>query len=83
MKYEHGTHELDEEVILNDITYQINGEYTNVLDHEETDGRSNVIVSEDAIIFEVESVFFGDDFEITLKDQQILNELESELYNLL
>ena len=51
MNYEHGTHELDEEVVLNDITYQINGEYTNVLDHEETDGRSKVIVSEDAMIF--------------------------------
>jgi hypothetical protein len=82
MTYEHGTNQLDEEVILNDITYQVNGEYTNLLD-EETDGRSNVIVSDESIRFEVELVFFGDDFELPLTDQNTLRELETELYNLL
>lgn len=83
MRYEHGTHELDEEVILNAVTYQVDGSYTNTLDHEETDGRSNVIVSEDVINFEIDSVMYGEDFEITLTDQKILDELESELYNLI
>ena len=83
MIYEHGTHELDEEVILESVTYQIDGAYTIDLDYQEEDGRSNVIVSEDIINFDINSVMYGQDFELTLTDQKILDELEAELYNLL
>ena len=83
MTYEFGTNEIDEEVILDAVTYQIEGSYTNVLDCEEKDGRSNVIISDDEITFEINSVYYGNDFELTLTDQKILDELEAELYNLI
>ena len=79
---EYGTHQIDQELVLNDIAYQIDGTYTKVLDHEETDERGAVIFSDDDIIFNIEEVTHGEDFEITLTDHKILGELESELYNL-
>ena len=79
---EYGTHEIDQELVLNDITYQIDGTYTKVLDHEESDERGSVIFSDDDIIFNIEEVTHGEDFELTLNDSKILGELGSELYNL-
>jgi len=83
MIYDKGNHQLDEDVILDGTTYQVNGSYTNTLDYEETDDRSNVIVSEDVIIFEIDSVYYGDDFGQLLTDLVILKELDSKLYDLL
>ena len=79
---EYGTHTIDQEITLNDVTYQVDGIYSKVLDHEETDERSNVIFSDDDIIFNIETVTFGEDFELTLTDHKVLGELETELYNL-
>ena len=81
MTSETGTHQLDEQLILDAVTYQIDGSYTN-LDHQETDDRSNVIFTEQETIIEIESVTYGEDFEITLTDQKVLDQLEAELYNL-
>lgn len=79
---EYGTHQIDQELVLNDIAYQIDGTYTKVLDHEEFDARGAVMFSDDDIIFNIETVTHGEDFNLTLNDSKILGELESELYNL-
>jgi len=79
---EYGTHQIDQELVLNDIAYQIDGTYTKVLDHEEFDARGAVIFSDDDIIFNIETVTHSEDFNLTLNDSKILGELESELYNL-
>ena len=53
---EYGTHEIDQEVVLNEVTYQVNGYYTKTLTHEEKDERGNIIFSEDETAFEVFTV---------------------------
>ena len=75
---EYGTHEIDQEVVLNEVIYQVNGYYTKTLTHEEKDERGNIIFSEDETAFEIESVTYGEDFELNLTDHKILKELESE-----
>jgi hypothetical protein len=75
---EYGTHEIDQEVVLNEVTYQVNGYYTKTLTHEEKDERGNIIFSEDETALEIESVTYGEDFELNLTDHKILKELESE-----
>ena len=77
---EYGTHEIDQEVILNEVTYQVNGYYTKTLSHEEKDERGNIIFSEDDIVFEIESATYGENFELNLTDHEILKELDSELH---
>jgi len=70
---------IDQELELGSLTYQIDGFYTKVSEHQEKDERGATMFREDEISIEIESITFGDDFEHVLSDKEIQRQLEELL----